>query len=167
MRYLLSTLIALLLATYLVTPSTASNENRNFGLASSDKNDIVQTGATDAQAKGEVDLLLEKLEKDKRKVIDRCLEDCKDSGKLEGGQIASKPQPRYPSDAKVKGITGAVVVRIVVDETGKVIAAQPMSGPDLLLKAATQSARQARFRPTKLSGQPVKVTGTITFNFTP
>jgi TonB family protein len=166
MRYLLSTLITLLLATYLVTPSTASNENRNFGLASSDKNDIVQTGATDAQAKGEVDLLLEKLEKDKRKVIDRCLENCKDSGNLEGGRIVSKPQPRYPSDARANGITGAVVVQIVVDETGKVIAAQPMSGPAQLLKAATQSARQARFRPTKLSGQPVKVTGTITFNFT-
>ena len=165
MRYLPGTLVTLLLATYVVTPSTASNEN-GFGLAGSCKNDIAQTGAGDAQAKGEVDLLLEKLEKDKRKVIDRCLEDCKDSGKLEGGQIVSKPQPRYPSDARAKGITGAVVVRIVVDEAGKVIAAQPMSGPDLLVKAATQSARQARFRPTKLSGQPVKVTGTITFNFT-
>lgn len=167
MRYLLSTLVTLLLATYLVTPTTTSNENRSFGLADSGKYDIGQTGTGDAQAKGEVDLLLERLEKNKRKVIDRCLEDCKDSGNLEGGQIVSKPQPRYPSDARVKGITGAVVVRIVVDEAGKVIAAQPMSGPDLLLKAATQSARQARFRPTKLAGQPVKVTGTITFNFTP
>jgi len=134
-------------------------------LASSGENDIAQTGASDPQAKGEVDLLLEKLEKDKRKVIDRCLEDCKDSGKLEGGQIVSKPQPRYPSEARAKAITGTVVVRIVVDEAGKVIAAQPMSGPDLLLRAATQSARQARFRPTKLSGQPVKVTGVIQFNF--
>jgi len=160
MRYLPGTLVTLLLATYLVTPSTASDE----GWAGSCKDNIAQTG--DTQGKGEVDLLLEKLEKDKRKVINRCLENCKDSGNLEGGRIVSKPQPRYPSDAKANGITGAVVVQIVVDETGKVIAAQPMSGPAQLLKAATQSARQARFSPTKLSGQPVKVTGTITFNFT-
>jgi hypothetical protein len=35
----------------------------------------------------------------------------------------------------------------------------------MLRAAAIAAARQARFAPTKLSGQPVKVTGIINYNF--
>jgi hypothetical protein len=34
-----------------------------------------------------------------------------------------------------------------------------------LQAVAVAAARQARFSPTKLSGQPVKVTGVIQYNF--
>jgi outer membrane biosynthesis protein TonB len=36
----------------------------------------------------------------------------------------------------------------------------------MLRLSAVAAARQARFAPTKLSGAPVKVTGTINYNFT-
>ena len=58
-----------------------------------------------------------------------------------------------------------VVVQVTVDEEGKVISASAVSGHPLLRQAAVQAAYQARFSPTLLSGQPVKVTGTITYNF--
>ena len=54
---------------------------------------------------------------------------------------------------------------MLIDETGKVISAQAMSGHPLLRAAAVQAAQQALFTPTVLGGQPVKVSGVITYNF--
>lgn len=76
-----------------------------------------------------------------------------------------KPAPPYPAIAKAAGIQGAVAVQIVIDEQGRVISAKATSGPPLLLNAAVQAAHRARFTPTVLGGQPVKVTGSITYNF--
>ena len=56
-------------------------------------------------------------------------------------------------------------MQIVVDETGKVLAATAVGGHPLLQKAAVTAARQERFSPTLLSGQPVKVSGVVTYNF--
>ena len=77
----------------------------------------------------------------------------------------SKPQPEYPAIAKAARAQGTVVVQIVVDEEGRVISASAVSGHPLLQQAAVAAARQARFSPTRLEGQPVKVSGIITYNF--
>jgi periplasmic protein TonB len=81
------------------------------------------------------------------------------------GKAISKPQPPYPPIAKAAHASGTVVVQIIVDESGKVISAHATSGHPLLQQAAVQAAYQARFSPTLLSGQPVKVSGIITYNF--
>ncbi|HEY9403171.1 MAG TPA: energy transducer TonB [Pyrinomonadaceae bacterium] len=80
-------------------------------------------------------------------------------------KIISKPAPPYPIIAKNTRVQGAVTVEILVDEQGRVVAAQATSGHPLLRMAAQQSAYQARFSPTTISGQPVKVSGVITYNF--
>ncbi len=81
------------------------------------------------------------------------------------GKVISLPKPAYPPLAKQIHIEGAVAVQILVDEQGKVISAQPVSGHPTLLAAAKQAALQARFTPTVLNGQPVKIQGVITYNF--
>jgi periplasmic protein TonB len=88
---------------------------------------------------------------------------------ISGGVLRaiSKPSPPYPAVAKAARASGTVVVQITVDESGRVISASAVSGHPLLKQAAVQAAYQARFSPTLLSGQPVKVTGTISYNFTP
>jgi protein TonB len=53
----------------------------------------------------------------------------------------------------------------MVDETGKVIKSEAICGHPLLQKAAAEAAAAARFTPTLLHGQPVKVTGIISYNF--
>jgi protein TonB len=58
-----------------------------------------------------------------------------------------------------------VTVEITVDETGKVIAAHAVSGHPLLQAAAVAAARQASFKPTRLNGEPVKVSGALVYNF--
>jgi protein TonB len=87
------------------------------------------------------------------------------TGGILNGKAVSKPMPAYPPEAKAAGVQGTVVVRIVIDEGGGVIEASAVSGPELLREAAVAAARRARFSPTLLSGQPVKVTGHVTYNF--
>ena len=81
------------------------------------------------------------------------------------GLAISLPKPAYPAIAKQAHAGGAVSVQVLVDETGKVISAKAVKGHPLLLAAAQQAAYGARFSPTKLSNQPVKVSGMITYNF--
>ncbi|MCA1635648.1 MAG: TonB family protein [Acidobacteria bacterium] len=80
-------------------------------------------------------------------------------------KATAKPAPPYPNIAKMARAQGPVTVQIVVDEHGRVIASKATGGHPLLRGAAEQAAFQARFTPTFLSGQPVKVTGVITYNF--
>lgn len=77
----------------------------------------------------------------------------------------SLPQPPYPPIARQIRIQGPVNVQILVDEQGKVISAQAVSGHPTLTGAAREAALRARFTPTMLSGQAVKVQGVITYNF--
>ena len=77
----------------------------------------------------------------------------------------SLPQPPYPTMARQIRAQGSVNVQILVDEQGKVISAQTVSGHPLLTLAAKEAALRARFTPTILNGQPVKVQGVITYNF--
>ncbi len=81
------------------------------------------------------------------------------------GHAVFKPAPKYPKKARKARVTGAVTVSLIVDEKGNVIKIESVSGPPELQKAAVEAARLARFSPTLLYGKPVKVLGTITYNF--
>jgi len=87
------------------------------------------------------------------------------SGGVLNGIALSLPSPIYPENARRLRTSGIVTVDVVVDETGKVISAVATSGPSLLKDVAVQAALRARFSPTKLSGQPVKVSGFINYKF--
>jgi protein TonB len=87
------------------------------------------------------------------------------SGGVLNGSAISLPSPFYPDAAKRMRVAGTVIVEVVIDEMGKVISAKATSGPATLRDAAVQAALRARFSPTKLSGQPVKVTGVINYKF--
>jgi protein TonB len=87
------------------------------------------------------------------------------SGGILNGKAISLPKPPYPAIAKAARASGTVVVQVIVDEEGKVISARAVSGHPLLQQASVQAAYGARFPPTRLSGQPVKITGTISYNF--
>lgn len=89
------------------------------------------------------------------------------SGGVLNGKAISLPKPPYPPVAKAVKASGTVVVQVTVDENGNVISARAISGHPLLQAAAVTAARGAKFSPTKLSGEPVKVNGVITFQFTP
>jgi TonB family protein len=87
------------------------------------------------------------------------------SGGVLNGRAVDLPTPGYPDTARRMRTSGLVTIEVVVDENGKVISAQATAGPAILREPALQAALKARFSPTKLSGQPVKVTGVINYRF--
>jgi TonB family protein len=87
------------------------------------------------------------------------------SGGVLNGAATYLPPPMYPETAKRMRTSGVVTVEVVIDENGKVISANAANGPSTLRESAIQAALRARFSPTKLSGQPVKVFGTISYKF--
>jgi protein TonB len=87
------------------------------------------------------------------------------SGGVLNGTAINLPPPVYPDAAKRMRTQGTVSVDVILDETGKVVSANASSGPPILRDAAVQAALRARFSPTKLSGQPVKVSGVINYKF--
>lgn len=91
------------------------------------------------------------------------------SGPITGGMLNGKaislPIPVYPVIARQAQASGSVTVQITIDEDGNVISASAVSGHLLLRAAAVTAAREAKFSPTKLNGQAVKVTGALLYNF--
>ncbi len=82
---------------------------------------------------------------------------------LAGRKPKGLPKPVYKSNEQ-----GIVVVKIVVDRTGKVISAIPgVKGSTTLDSALLQAAKQAALNTKfdKKSSAPTKQTGTITYNF--
>ena len=87
------------------------------------------------------------------------------SGGVLNGKAVHLAQPPYPPIARSAHASGQVVVQVLIDENGNVVAAHATSGHPLLQAAAVAAARASKFTPTKLSGQPVKVNGVIIYNF--
>ncbi len=92
-------------------------------------------------------------------------EDAKIEGGVLNGKALALPQPAYPPIARAAHASGTVTVQVLIDEQGNVIAARAVDGHPLLQAASVAAARNARFSPTFLEGEPVKVTGVIQYNF--
>jgi TonB family protein len=88
----------------------------------------------------------------------------KKGGVLQGTAIL-RVEPVYPPQAKRMRVQGTVVVEVLVDECGRVVRTKSLSGHVELQDAAESAARQWRFSPTRFGDKPVKVIGTIRFNF--
>jgi TonB family protein len=85
------------------------------------------------------------------------------------GSLTSKAKqkvsPAYPAIARAARVTGTVTVFLVINEKGEVENVQKLEGPLQLQQAAADAARRWRFNPTVIDGQPVRVTGYLSFNF--
>ncbi len=105
------------------------------------------------------------------------------NGGVLNGKAIALPKPEFPSHLREQGKGGTVTVDVLIDETGMVVSAEAnpaaikiRAGAEgmiaekedvdpALVEAAEQAALNARFAPTFLSGVPVKVRGSITYNF--
>jgi len=87
------------------------------------------------------------------------------SGGVVNGKAVNLVKPPYPPAARAVRAAGTVDVQVVIGEDGNVISATATTGNPLLRSAAVQATRQSKFSPTLLSGQAVKVSGIIRYNF--
>jgi TonB family protein len=89
------------------------------------------------------------------------------SGGILNGRALNKIKPAYPTAAREAGASGTVEVRVLFDETGKVIWAKAVSGHPQLRQAAEDATWQTKFSPTILSGQAVRTSGIMVYSFVP
>lgn len=87
------------------------------------------------------------------------------NGGVLNGKAITLPLPEYPAIARAAKAAGSVTVEITIDEDGNVVSARSTSGHPLLQSAAVTAARQAKFSPTRLNGQPIKVNGVLVYTF--
>jgi TonB family protein len=126
--------------------------------------------AATEKRKSELDRVIEEAASHGEPIFGVCLEKCEESkitvpGDFEAGKPIEMPKPAYPALASKARASGEVQVQVIVNEEGKVIAAESIAGHPLLQAAAVTAARSARFSPYRLNGKPVKVMGVISFNF--
>ncbi len=81
------------------------------------------------------------------------------------GKAKFLPKPIYSAAAKAVKAMGSVNVQVMIDEQGNVVSANAVDGHPLLKMEAEKAARNAKFNPTFLSKQPVKVSGVIVYKF--
>jgi TonB family protein len=73
--------------------------------------------------------------------------------------------PKYPEEALKSRTRGDVILKVVVDESGKVILSTPVEGDPLLTAASLDALRESHFRPYLLNGVPLKVESQVGFHF--
>jgi protein TonB len=87
------------------------------------------------------------------------------SGGVAAGQLIVPIQPRYPPIARATGTQGTVIVSAIISTDGRIESLRVLSGSPMLVSAAVDAIRQARYRPWTLNGQPVEVETTINVVF--
>lgn len=81
------------------------------------------------------------------------------------GQLIVPIQPHYPAIAVATRTQGTVVVSAIIGKDGRIASLRVLSGPPMLVSAAADAIRQARYRPWTLNGEPVEVETTVNVVF--
>jgi periplasmic protein TonB len=71
--------------------------------------------------------------------------------------LVKKVQPNYPEEARKKHIQGSVVMKVIISRDGDVQDLTVVSGDPLLVPAALEAAKQWKYKPYLLQGQPVEI----------
>lgn len=84
----------------------------------------------------------------------------------EGPELRKRVEPRYPSVLKAAGIEGEAVLRVTIDETGKVAKTEAVkyTHPGFV-DAATEAVKQWEFSPSVKDGKAIKAEVTVPFKF--
>ena len=165
MKNLLAGLIAIVFAVSL-TCELFAQDTKDSPL----KTATSSAGAAKDESKGEVDLAFAELIKRGEIVVkaeggqsDNALD--KGSGGVINGRALELVTPAYPAIARSARASGEVIVRVIIDKVGNVMAAQVVDGHPLLQAASIRAAKASRFSPTLVEGKPVNVMGRIVYSF--
>ncbi len=89
------------------------------------------------------------------------------SGHCWDGCPTSMPKPYYPDVARRNRIKGEVIVNAIVDETGKVVYATAVKGPNVLRLPAVDAAYNSTYLRKIVCDRPIKFWGRIRYYFQP
>jgi TonB family protein len=82
-----------------------------------------------------------------------------DDVRFQQAVLISQPEPRYPRIAEASRLSGRVLLRFVIDTTGRVDLASievVENTEEVFVSPARESVARAVFRPARMSGSPVR-----------
>lgn len=79
--------------------------------------------------------------------------------------LTTQTEPRYPPLAAEAHIQGDVMVRVSIDEKGKVTDARAVSGHPLLIASALTTAKEWEFNPFLQNDKPISVSAVVKVSF--
>ncbi|HEY3740262.1 MAG TPA: M56 family metallopeptidase [Bryobacteraceae bacterium] len=89
-------------------------------------------------------------------------------GNVQAANLTHKVTPLYPTDAKLDGIEGTVIMKAVIGKDGTILSLEQINKQvdPRLAQVAIEAVKQWQYRPTLLNGEPVEVVTEIEVNFT-
>jgi len=88
-------------------------------------------------------------------------------GDVSAGNLIFHPNPTYPSEARNKGIEGAVILSGTITTDGSLRSLKIIGSSNPQLEnSVIEMIQDWKYKPTILNGTPVEVLTTITVNFT-
>jgi len=81
------------------------------------------------------------------------------------GMLIRQTAPVYPTIAKAAGVSGTVVLHATIAKNGTIKDLQVVSGSPMLQQAAIDAVRTWRYKPYKLSNEPIEVETAINVVF--
>ncbi|HKG15048.1 MAG TPA: energy transducer TonB [Pyrinomonadaceae bacterium] len=82
--------------------------------------------------------------------------------------ILEKPAPEYTAEARRNGVSGKVVLKVLLRSDGGVRVESVVQGlPDGLTEKAVEAAKRIKFTPAKVNGRAVTQAATIEYDFKP
>jgi TonB family protein len=82
--------------------------------------------------------------------------------------ILKKPAPEYTAEARRNGVSGKVVLKVLLWRDGDVSMMSVVQGlPDGLTEKAVEAAQRIKFTPAELNGRAVSQFATIEYDFKP
>lgn len=87
-------------------------------------------------------------------------------GKVQATKILKSVQPVYPEEARKAGISGRVLLHVLISKDGTVQQMAVISGPSALRQSALDSVKQWTYKPTHRSAKPVEIDTVVEVNFT-
>lgn len=87
-------------------------------------------------------------------------------GSIEGPKIVGNFKPSYPYILKKRGIEGVVVLKLLIDENGKMLEYDVIEKTnDEFLKSVLKEIEKVSFKPAMISNVPVKSYGILKVKF--
>ena len=86
-------------------------------------------------------------------------------GHVMARKLLHRDDPEYPPVAKVAGVEGVVVLRVLIDRSGAMQEAEVVHGHPALRDAALEALKSWRWEPIKIDGEKVPASTTVAFNF--
>ncbi len=74
-------------------------------------------------------------------------------------------QPKYPQDARARGIEGDVLLQATIDTQGNLTNLKVVQGEPILVEASMDAVKKWKYRPYIYEGKPVEVDTTIRIEF--